>query len=399
MLSYEEARNVILESLQAPGTETIPVRKALGRVLAADLTVPRDFPDTRRSAVDGYAVRFGGGSEFAQVAVLAAGDVPRFALEPGQCAAVMTGGTVPKGTDCVVMVEHCEERNGVVEVLTGMESGAFINEPAGEAASGEMLLESGRSIRRAVYPALFCAGISRVEVYRRLRAGVLVTGGELREVEDGPERGKVFNTNLYILESFLDSIGVGIDLKLHVPDDEAVTRNGLEDLAGECDFIISSGGVSKGRYDYVKRIFREADFSLLVEGTAIKPGSPLMVAKRGGRIFFGMPGYPAAFLTNAVLYLIPALKKAGGLKNFDHRWIEAKLTTPMHSRMGKLYFNRAVLELKGGLWTARDPGSQKTSHFLNFAVVNGLVLLPETVGDLEAGSTVQALHLDLELGY
>ncbi|UCD58888.1 MAG: molybdopterin molybdenumtransferase MoeA, partial [Candidatus Hydrogenedentota bacterium] len=97
--------------------------------------------------------------------------------------------------------------------------------------------------------------------------------------------------------------------------------------------------------------------------------------------------------------VIPALKRAGGLKNCDQRWIKAKLTTPMHSRMGRLYFNRAVLELDGGLWTAGDPGSQKTSHFLNFAVVNGLVLLPETVGDVEAGSMVDALHFGLELGY
>jgi molybdopterin molybdotransferase len=446
MLSFEQAKKAILVSVPAPGTETVTVRSSLGRVLAEEIRAPRDFPDTRISAMDGYAVRFGSGSRFEQIAVIAAGELPEFTLEPGQCAAVMTGGTVPGGTDCVVKVEDCEVTNGTVEVRAGLEPGAYINEPAFEAPAGKILLRPGVRIHRAAYPALFYAGISEVEVYRRVRPGILITGSELREVEAGQARGRIFNTNLYILESLLDSIAVDCGTKSHVPDDEAATREALESLAASCDVIICSGGISKGRYDYIKKILNGADYSLIVNGTAIKPGSPLMVAKRGGRLFFGMPGYPAAFLTNALLYLIPALKKAGGLKHYEHRWISARLTTPMRSRKGKLYFNRAVLEPCGDapamasegaresgkelesnkdapakgqgqseavlespkdaaakaseevMWTARDPGSQKTSNFLNFTEVNGLVLLPETVGTLEPGAIVRALHFDLELG-
>lgn len=398
MLGFEEAKKVILDSLPSPGTETIPVREALGRVLAEELTVPRDYPEMRCSAVDGYAVRFWGGSEFEQVAEIAAGVLPQVELMPGQCAAVMTGGAVPEGTDCVVKVEDCEAEGGRITVRTDLEPGAFINEPADEAKSGAVLLSPGVRIQRAVYPVLFYAGIPEVKVYRRLRLGALTTGGELLEVGAGPAGGKVFNTNLYILESFLGSIGMSCWMKYHVSDDEEATRQCLEEIAAECDLIITSGGISKGRYDFVKKVFRETNFSVLVNGTAIKPGSPLIVAERDGKLFFGMPGYPAAFLTNALLYLIPALKKASGLERYEHRWINAKLATPMHSRKGRLYFNRAVLELDGGVWKARDPGSQKTSHFLNLSCANGLVLMPEAVGTLEAGSTVRALHFDLELG-
>ncbi len=397
MLSFEEARRVILEAVQTPGTETISVRDSLGRVLAKDLIVPRDFPDTRRSAVDGYALRFGNGSRFKLVDVIAAGHLPEFTLEPGQCAAIMTGGTVPEGADSVAMVEDCEDEGGIVKVGSVLESGAMINDPAGEATSGSVLVQAGMRINRSIYPTLFYAGISSVEVYSRLKVGVLMTGDELREVEDGPARGQVFNTNLYILESFFDSLGMVCDFKTLVPDEERATRLALEDMAFKSDVVISSGGVSMGRYDYIKKVFSEADFSLLVEGTAIKPGRPLMVAKQGSKLFFGMPGYPAAFLTNTIVYLIPALKKACGRTDYELKWLNAKLTTPMRSRKGKFYLNRAILDLDRGEWTARDPGSQKTSHFLNFADVNGLVLMPETVGNLDAGATVQALHFDVEL--
>lgn len=397
MLSFTEAKSAILEAVPMAGTETIPVREALGRVLAEELTVPRDYPDTRLSAVDGYALRFGSASRFQQVAVVVAGQLPEFALELGQCAAVMTGATVPKGTDCVVMVEDCEEQDGTVEVLNGLEQGALIDEPAAEAAAGAPLVRPGMRISRSVYPALFYAGISNVRVYRRPLAGVVVTGDELREVEAGPAKARVFNTNRYIVESFLDSIGVDCVLERRVADEEEATRQTLEDMADKCDFIISSGGVSMGRYDCVKKVLLKTHFELLVQRTAIKPGRPLMVAKHGGKLFFGMPGYPAAFLTNALLYLIPALKKASGRSDYEHHWLKARLTTSMRSRKGKLYLNRAVLELANGEWTARDPGSQKTSHFLNFAEANGLVLMPEAVGTLDVGAEVKALHFDMEL--
>ncbi len=394
MMNFNESKKIILDAVSSCSTEVISVREALGRVLAKDVKAPQNFPGNRTSAVDGYAIRPGGGLKFNPAGVIAAGELPKFSLEPGQCAAVMTGGIVPDGTECVVMVEECEENNGIIETKVKLEAGALINEPGSETAAGDIFAQQGARINHAVYPALYYAGISHITVYRAPRIGLLTTGSELREVEDGPASGQVFNTNRYILESFLDSIGLNIEFEKNIPDNEKDTLTALRDIAGCCDIIVSSGGVSMGRYDYIKKIFNEKDFSLLIQGTAIKPGRPLMVAEREGGLFFGMPGYPAAFLTNALLYLIPALKKASGRMDYDHNFMNVRLTTPMNSRKGKLYLNRAILELIEGEWTARNPGSQKTSHFLNFTDVNGLVLLPETAGNIKAGARVQALHFD-----
>ena len=225
-----------------------------------------------------------------------------------------------------------------------------------------------------------------------------MTGNELREVEDGFAKGQVFNTNLYTIESLLNALGLECVCKEYVADNEKATQKALDSLAEQCDFIISSGGVSMGRFDFIKKVFNQTDFSLLIQGTPIKPGRPLMVAERKGKLFFGIPGYPYAFLVNSLLYLAPALKIASGRLDHEYKLFDVKLTTPMNSRKGKLYLNRAVLQIEEGKWTARDVDSQKTSHFLNFAEVNGLVFLPESVGDLEIGSIAQALHFDMELG-
>ncbi len=395
MHGFKKSKEIILNEIRIPGTEVISVRESLGRVIAEEIRIPRDYPEYRTSAVDGYAVRFGDTPEFTKTGVIAAGDIPDFAFKPGQCAAVMTGGIVPDRTDSIVMVENCTEREG--KILTGdnPEPGAYINEPGTEAAGGSVLLKPGRLINHIVYPVLYYAGISALTVYRRPVIGLLTTGNEVQEIEDKHIPGRVFNTNEYILESFLNSIGLDLLYKIQIPDNEEDTFNELEALAEKCDFVVSSGGISMGRFDYIKKVFHEKDFSLLIDGTSIKPGRPLIFAERNGSFYFGLPGYPASFLTNIVLYLLPALKKASGRSDYDHKFFTARLSSPMSSRKGKMYFNRAILEISNGEWTARGPGSQKTSHFLNFSNVNGLVLMPESVGDLETGSMVQVLHFNM----
>jgi len=321
MLSFERAREVILERVTPRGTEKLPVRETGGRVLAEHVCTPFDFPSARLSAVDGYALCFGDSETYRVVGVTAAGQSSALSLKPGQCVAVMTGGVVPDGTDCVVKVEQAETLDDTVRVHSLPERGDLINGVGSEAKAGARVLGPGVRLTNVHYPLLFHAGISETEVFSPPRVGMLVTGGELREVEDAPMAGTVYNTNQYILESFLCSIGLTCEQTIRVGEGDGPTRDALDELAAHCDIVVSSGGVSMGRYDHLKKAFQESHFDLLVNQTAIKPGRPLMVAERRGTLYFGMPGYPAAFLTNALLYLVPALKKACGRSDYHHRWI------------------------------------------------------------------------------
>lgn len=397
MTTYQEALKIILEAIPEPGSAEIPTKTSLQRVLAKDLSLTRDFPELRLSAVDGYAFHTGPQTWYQDIGNIAAGQASGLVLEQGQCAAVMTGAPVPEGTVCVVRIEQCEKVDDKVRAAIPFKPGDLINETGSEAGSGQHLLPKGTLLNKASYPTLFYAGIPKVTVYQLPRIGMLLTGDELCDVDETPARGQVFNTNCYILESFIGALGMSITKQLQIKDNEATTREALENLAGECDIVVSSGGVSMGKYDYIKKIFREDGYQLLIEGTKIKPGRPLMVARKRETLFFGMPGYPAAFLTNCLVYLVPALKKASGRSDCHTQYIKATLDTPLKAKKGRLDFNRIILKRDQGGWIASDASSQKTSHFLNFSRVNGLAMLPEDTGKLEAGTEIDCLHLDLEL--
>jgi len=397
MLSFQDTQKTIFEALQAPRSHSIRTKESFGHVLAKDLSITRNFPEIRLSAIDGYAFCISNTTQYQNSGNIGAGSYPDFSLAPGQCAGVMTGAPIPEGTDCMVRVEQCNEKSGFISTEIPLVQGDLINEIASEAKAGRPLVEAGTLLNKSVFPALFYAGIKEVLVYERPKIGILVTGDELCDVDEKPNKGQVFDTNCYVLESFLNAINLKTTMLLKVKDDEKAIQEALDTLSDSCDIIVSSGGVSMGKYDYIKKIFTEQDYNLIVQGTAIKPGRPLMVAEKGGRLFFGIPGYPAAFLTNCLLYLIPAIKKVCGRSDYHHRFIKATLATPLKSKKGRLDLNRVKLDLTDDGWIARAPDSQKTSHFLNFTEVNGMAFLFEDVENLEPGASTKCLHFDLEL--
>ena len=404
--SYDEAVAIILDAVTALDHETVRSTGALGRVLAADLAVPADFPDQPRSAVDGFAVGACDRSTFTVVGEVAAGGAPLPALAVTEAAAVMTGAVVPDGAQAVVMVERTTTSGDRLTVDGAIAAGDLINPAGSEARRGDLLVGRGERITGAVHAAIMCAGLAEVAVHRRPRVGVVVTGDEVRSVDQGPAPGQVFDTNSFIVSAVCEGLGCEVVNSRRVVDDEDATRRTLAELETGCDLIVTSGGVSVGRYDHVGKILRRDPDRLLLHGTAIKPGRPMHLARlEGGTLVFGLPGYPSSLLSCAFLYLVPALKKLSGRVRVEPRWLQAKLGDAMRYRPGRQYFNRASLELAGGVWIARDPGSQMSSHFLNFARVQGLVRMPMEGPPgsgggavvLPAGSAVTVLHLELEL--
>jgi len=400
---YDQALASILASITPLGVETVVAADALGRVLAHDLAVPADFPDQPRSAVDGYALGSCDRTSFALMGEVAAGGRPLPPLKANEAAAVMTGAVVPSGTVAVVMLEQTSVDGDDLTVGMTTMPGDLINPAGSEVHQGAPLASAGQRLDVASHAALMAAGLTELTVHRRPKVGLLITGDE---VGPTPAPGAVFDANSYILKAVCAGLGCEVTACRHIGDAEAATRAILAELAADCDLIITSGGVSKGRYDHVGHILRGDTDRLLLQGTAIKPGRPMHVARlTDDTPVFGMPGYPTALLTNTFLYLVPALKALGGRRGAATRWLAATLGDPMRYRPERLYLNRATLTLSNGNWVAGDPGSQISSHFLNFTRVQGLVRMPMTpppghtrgAAKLDAGQSVQALHFALEL--
>ncbi len=170
----------------------------------------------------------------------------------------------------------------------------------------------------------------------------------------------------------------------------------FEEMSEKYDIIISSGGISMGKYDFVKDVFRNFDYEILFERTRIKPGSPLMLAKRSGCTFIGMPGYPAAFTTNLMFHVLPALRRAYGQADNEFKVVDAVLKTDTRAKEGgRFELNRAIVEVEDGQIYVSDAGTQKTSHYNSFAFVNGLLLLDENTGSLAKGDVAKVLLISI----
>lgn len=398
MLSFYDAKKTILGIIEKPGYETINVRKSMGRILAQDIKTTFDFPDTKRSAVDGFAIIAGEKIAYNIInKTIQPGLIHDIILNKENAVEVTTGSAPPFNADAVVRIEDCTVNGNLLTINKNISKGENINNTAEEAEKGKIILTKGEKIKNSIYPVLFCAGVKDIIVYKRPKVGFFVTGNEILEVEDSYKKTKTFNTNRYILESFLGELGIDHEFYSNVSDTEELISSTIRKMSSQYDIIVSSGGISMGKYDFVKKIFMEQGFQIIVNKTAIKPGSPLIIAKKDNKLFFGMPGYPSAFLTNTLLYLVPAVKKAYGYLNYDHNFVNIKIGSRMISRKNRLDFNRANIKTINGELTAFNPGSQRTSHFLNFAQVNGLVQIDENTEQLNEGDVTKGLLFDMEL--
>jgi molybdopterin molybdotransferase len=396
MLKFEEALKKIFEIETFIDCEEIHIKNSFGRVVAEDVFTDRMFPDVQKSAVDGYAVCGGNLDRFKLVKTSGITDIPG-SISVGEAVFVMTGGMVPEGAVAVLRVEDCMVENNFIFYNKKINPGENINQIGEESKKGELIVKKGTIVNERVFSALAYAGVKKLNVFCLPKVAFFTTGDEILNIDDEYRPGFIFNTNRYIFEKVAKKLGIEVIFYGNIKDDEKNISDVLDKLSENYRVIVTSGGISMGKYDFVKKILNGQGYDVIINRTSIKPGSPLMVAKNKKSVIFGLPGYPAAFLTNMFLYLIPFLKKSMGRKDFDHKFLKSKLKGSMHSRANSDYFNRAIVELSNGKLFVYDANSQKTSHFLNFANCNGLFRIPEGVGDVDEGFEGDLLLFDLEL--
>jgi len=295
-------------------TEAVSISAASGRVLASDLFAAINVPPQANSAMDGYAVN---SEDVVSIPVtlhvsqrIPAGEVGS-PLATKSAARIFTGAQLPLLADAVVMQENTEKLADGVKILQGVEAGENIRQAGEDFKQGELLFHAGHRILPHDIGTLAAAGMSSVKVRRRLKVGVVVTGSELVQPGTLLEAGKIYNSNYYLIQSLLaswqiDCVDYGI-----VADVYSDTRDTLHRAAEECDCIISSGGVSVGEEDHVKRAIQELG-SLEMWKIAIKPGKPFAFGFIADKPFFGVPGNPVSAFVTLVLLVRPALLKLIG---------------------------------------------------------------------------------------
>ena len=393
LLSIDDALARVLARARPLGAETVPVTEAAGRFLAEDVVSAVDLPPFASSAMDGYALRSSATpGQLPVVFRIAAGRPAERALGEGEAMAIATGGAVPEGADAVVPIEIVAETDNNLDVGAPVALGANVRQAGGDVRAGDLLLAAGTRIGAAQVGALAAGGVAEVAVGRRPRVVVLSTGTELRAPGETLGAGQIYESNGPMLASALAAAGAGVERIGPVPDDESAHRAALErGLAA--DVLVSSGGVSVGPHDLVRRILGELGVEEDFWGVAVRPGKPLAFGARGATLVFGLPGNPVSALVAVELFVRPALLALQGAADPGPAYELARLASPLRRNPARAELARARTS-RDAEGTLLEPLRGQESHMIARAAgADALVLVPAGEGELGTGAAVRYLRL------
>lgn len=389
LLTFEAALSRVLESADALPAERVPLETAFGRVLAEPAVARTDLPPFASSAMDGFALRAGDTPGSLPIeARVAAGSPSSSTLRPGAAATIATGGAVPEGADAVVPIERADESDGHVRIAEPVQPGAHIRPRGGDVRERDVVVSAGTRLGPAQIGALAAVGIGDVECARRPRVAVLATGSELRPPGETLAAGQIFESNRPMLAAALAVAGAEVELLPVVPDEEAAHRDALErGLAA--DVLVTSGGVSVGPHDLVRRIAAELGVEEVFWGVAVKPGKPLSFGVRNSTLVFGLPGNPVSSLVGAILFVRPALLARQGLADPRPAFEAARTASALRRNAHRDEFLRARRSLGDDGVTVEAIVGQESHMIVRASSADALVHVPRGSGEIAAGETVR----------
>jgi molybdopterin molybdotransferase len=307
--------------------------------------------------------------------------------------AISTGGVVPEGADAVIPVEYVVDRDNAVEIRERVVAGANVRPRGGDLRAGEVVIEQGTRLGPAQLGALAAAGLGSVACAAKPRAAVLATGTELRRPGEPLRPGEVYEVNGLILASQLAAAGARVDRLAPVADDEDAHREAIA-RGLEHDVLVSSGGVSVGPHDLVRRIERELGVEEVFWRVAVKPGKPVSFAVRNSTLVFGLPGNPVSALVGFELFVRPAILALQGHAEPLPRLEPGRLAAAVRQNPDRDQLVRARTGLANADDVLLEPLSGQESHMIARAAgADALVLVPRGTGELAAGAPVRYLRL------
>jgi molybdopterin molybdotransferase len=404
-LEVDEAREIIVSRMAELDREAIPITKALGRVLAADVESTITHPAWDNSAMDGFAVQSRDVVRASRespvvlrvVEEVPAGAFPTRSIRPREAVRVMTGAPVPGGADGVIRIEHTEPgaEPGTVRVLDGGDAGRNIRRAGEDLKVGARPLTAGTLLRPAEIGVLAMLGQPTVPVYREPRVGILSTGNELADFDELAKvhAGKrIMNSNSYALAAQVDEVRAEA-VPLGIARDEPESLRQRLAAARDCDALITSAGLAVGDHDYVRDVLDELGMELLFFRVKMRPGSPFAFGLLSGMPVFALPGNPVSAMVTFEVLVRPALRKMQGLARYDRPTRRVFLAEPVTTKGPLTHFYRAQLEQRDdGGWSARLTGPQGSGILTSMAEADALIRVPPG-SRLKVGAAVEAIVL------
>jgi molybdopterin molybdotransferase len=394
LLTIAEAQQLILDRVRPLPAEPVPLEEAARRVLAAPAVAVTDLPPFPSSAMDGFALRAADTPGELPVSFrIAAGRPAPRALRDGEAMAIATGGVVPEGADAVIPIEDVVEHDNGVSIRDSVAVGANVRARGGDLRAGEVVVDAGRRLGPTHLGALAAAGVPSVACTARPRSAVLATGTELRRPGEPLGPGEVYEANGLILAAQLASAGARVERLAAVADDEEAHRGALAQGL-RSDVLVTSGGVSVGPHDLVRRIERELGVEEIFWRVAVKPGKPVSFGVTESTLVFGLPGNPVSSLVGFELFVRPAILGLQGQAEPLPRFEPGRLAAAVRQSPHRDQLLRARTKALDHEAVLLEPLSGQESHMIARAAgADALALVPRGTGELAAGAPVAYLRL------
>ncbi len=396
--SVEETFSLIEEMIKPlSDMEVKPLHQALNYILAKDIVVKENVPGFRRSSVDGYAVKAAdtfGSSEsmpgfLTVIGEVKMGEAPERALYAGEAMYVPTGGMLPDGSDAVIMIEHCEDLSGLLNLYRQVVPGENVISVGEDLKEGELLVNVGTRLRPQELGALASQGITEVTVYRKPMIGYLSSGDEIVPIETKELGiGKVRDMNGITIGSLVTQWGCEFIYGGIVEDSREELERVTKEMIEKTDCLILSGGSSVGAKDYsVEVIDTLGKPGVFVHGVSIKPGKPTILASANGKPIMGLPGHPASAMIIFDLFGKAILHRLQGWNATEKSMSRAIVTKNLPSTPGRTDYIRAQVYFENNQWYA-EPILGKSGLISTLVRSEGMIEIPSKSEGIQKGDTV-----------
>jgi molybdopterin molybdotransferase len=387
MVSVSEAEDIILSNLFKATAEAVDLNEAVGRVLAEPIVADRDFPPFTRVAMDGMAFEFNewknGKNEFVIESIQAAGEPQKKLVAAGNAVEVMTGSVLPSGADTVVRYEDLDIRDGKAKILIAdIVKGQHLHLQGVDAKKNETLLEPGLVLSAAEIALIASVGKNKVKVFSFPKAAILSSGDELVAIDTVPLPHQIRRSNSYSLQAAMNKLGWK-GKQFHVEDEKEKIAAALKDIISTHDILIISGGVSKGKFDFIPEALENTGVKKLFHQVNQRPGKPFWFGRSDdGKIVFALPGNPVSTYMCFYRFVLPWLWKSLRVEKEKQSVVLAK---DFSFKPALTYFLQVSVKNESGKLMAYPQAGGGSGDFANLKNVNGFIELPDNKENFLAG--------------
>jgi molybdopterin molybdotransferase len=377
MISEEEARRRVLQSIDLLGERTVPLSSALGSFSAREVVARLPLPTFDNSAMDGYAVVASSSRKGARLKVIGeqpAGIDRELRISPGEAVRIFTGAPIPAGADAVVMQEDTTRDGDEIVVNVAVDPGEFVRRRGCDLTEGQKILARGEPLQPTMIALLASQGFTDVTIGGEVNAAIVSTGDEVVMPGKQLDRGQIYDSNLTLLQALLQRCGTSMTSAEHSADQREPLAKAIQ-RGIKNHVLVITGGVSVGEHDLVQSTLRSLGAKIDIWRVAIKPGKPFLFGQVNGCAVFGLPGNPVSAFVTFLQFVRPAILKMMGANDLDLPKMPARLAGDLANEGDRPHYVRGRIE--NGTFA---PIGRQESHAL-FGLSQSNALLRVGVGD------------------